>query len=153
MNQKMLLLLLSLSAAVFSQQDTVAVIEKPDSATATLVVPGATSRDAEYTTQQLQTKLAGYTRMHNAGHTLLATGIPLTCMGVLGLFAGFAILTNNEPSGLVPIYIGELGIAFGPELLVAGAVLNTVGGNKQREYEGRLHVGVGINSILFTFLF
>ena len=163
MNQKILLFLLSLSFAAFPQQDTNTIIEKSDSAAAKMektkspatevVVPGTNSRDPEYTTQELQTKLAGYTRLHNAGHTLLATGIPLTCVGILGLVGGIAMLANNQPAGAVLVVIGELGIGFGPELLVTGAVLNTVGGNKQREYEQRLHVGVGINGISLTYLF
>jgi hypothetical protein len=153
MNPKMLLCLLSLSFAAFSQQDTITIIEKSDSAATEVVVPLAKSGDSEYSTEELKTKLAGYTRMHNAGHTLLAAGIPLTCVGILGLIGGFAIVANHQPAGLILVYIGEIGIGFGPEFWITGAVLNNIGGEKQREYERRLHVGVGLNGISFTYLF
>jgi hypothetical protein len=153
MNTKMFLCLLSLSFAAFPQKDTTAIIEKSDGAPAEIVVPSTNSRDPEYSTQELQTKLAGYTRMHEAGRSLLMAGIPLTCVGILGLVSGLAIVANNQPSGIILVVIGEIGIGFGPELWVAGAVLNTIGGNKQKEYEKRLHVSVGINGISFTYLF
>jgi hypothetical protein len=92
MNRKTFFCLLSLAFAAFPQGDTVTIIEKPDSAEKEVVVPATNSvvsttksRDQEYTTEELQTKLAGYTRMHNAGHTLLAAGIPVTCVGIIVL--------------------------------------------------------------------
>jgi hypothetical protein len=153
MNLKILFFLLSLSFAAFSQQDTATIIEKSDRAPKEIVAPSDRPKDPEYSTQELQTKLAGYTRMHDAGHTLLAVGIPMTCMGFLGLASGIAMIVNYQPAGFALLYLGEIGIGFGPELWVTGAVLNTIGGNKQKEYEGRLHVGVGINGISFTYLF
>jgi hypothetical protein len=153
MNLKILFCLLSLSFAAFSQQDTITIIEKSDSTAAKVVVPSARSGDPEYSTEELKTKLAGYTRMHNAGHTLLAAGIPLTCVGILGLAGGIAMLANNQPAGAALCIIGEIGIGFGPEMWIAGAVLNNIGGDKQKEYERRLHVGVGLNGISFTYLF
>jgi hypothetical protein len=153
MNQKMLLFLISLSFAAFPQQDTNTIIEKSDRAPKEIVVPSDQPKDPEYTTEELKTKLAGYTRMHGAGHTLLAAGIPLTCVGILGLVGGIAILANNQPAGAALAIIGEIGIGFGPEMWIAGAVLNSIGGPKQKEYERRLHVGVGLNGISFTYLF
>ncbi|HUI93222.1 MAG TPA: hypothetical protein VLX68_13325 [Chitinivibrionales bacterium] len=160
MNQKMLLLMLSLAFAAFPQQDT--IMEKTDTTEAKVVVPGPAapavvtsnaSRDQEYSREELQTKLAGYARMHNAGRALLGVGIPLTCAGIVGLAGGIAMLSNGQPSSVALLIVGEVGIGFGPEMLIAGAVLNNIGGKKQREYEQRLQVGLGINGISLTYLF
>ena len=43
--------------------------------------------------------------------------------------------------------LGVVGIGIGPELWVAGAVLNKIGKNKEAEYEQKLKLSLGINSI------
>jgi hypothetical protein len=62
-------------------------------------------------------------------------------------------MSNGESAGVALYCIGAVGFAIGPEMLVAGAVLNKIGGNKQKEYKRRLHVNVGLNAISFTYLF
>jgi hypothetical protein len=152
MIQKLFYILLLLPIVVFSQTES--ITEDIDS---TLFVSTTNEisqyRDPEYSTEQLQKKLFGYTRMHKAGRTLLGTGILSTSLGLASTVAGISLLVNNEPAGFIPYYIGAIGIAFGPEMIIAGAVLRKIGSKKQTEYENRLHVHIGINSIFLSYDF
>jgi hypothetical protein len=149
MNRNTFLFLLMVPFSVVSQPET-EIIENDGNNSG---IDSARSGDPEYTTAQLQQKLAGYTRMHNTGKSLLGAGIASTSLGIVSLVGGLSMLVNNDPSGLVLYYIGAIGVGFGPEMLIAGAVLNKIGSTKQREYEKRLHVQIGLNSIFFTCAF
>jgi hypothetical protein len=108
----------------------------------------------EYSIQQLKDKLAGYTKMHKNGQMLMSIGIPLTALGLIGYISGIAALANhNEGTGATLLLVGDIGIAIGPEMAVAGIVLNRIGGNKQKEYEKRLGINISLNSIELKYNF
>lgn len=90
--------------------------------------------------------------MHRAGQTLLGVGIPLTGLGIVSYIGGLAAIVDGNAGGAGFVMFGLVGIAFGPELIVAGAVLNGIGGKKQKEYEDRLNLKVGLNSIRLEWL-
>jgi hypothetical protein len=107
------------------------------------------TKDPEYSQAQLQEKLVGFKRMHSIGKNMLSVGIPTTLIGA-GLYIGglVTIMNNNNSSGGgILAILGCVGIGIGPELWVAGAVLNKIGKNKEAEYEQKLKLSLGINSI------
>jgi membrane-bound ClpP family serine protease len=87
--------------------------------------------------------------MHTIGKNMLSAGIPITLIGVGLYIGGIAAIINdkNSSGGGILAILGCVGIGIGPGLWVAGAVLNKIGKNKEAEYEQRLKLSLGINSI------
>ena len=109
--------------------------------------------DEEYTPAELQHKLEGYTRMKNAGRSLLTAGAIVTPVGIISLITGIGLLVNEEPAGAALYFIGGIGVSFGPPMLAAGGVLSKIGRKKQQEYERRLKLQVGCNSVQLHYCF
>ncbi|MBN1760546.1 MAG: hypothetical protein JW863_19615 [Chitinispirillaceae bacterium] len=111
------------------------------------------SSDPEYTIGVLQDKLDGFTRMNVAGGTMLTAGGIVTPLAIIGLVSGISMLIDENESGVVPYLLGGIGIAFGPPMIAAGAVLRNIGSKKQMEYERRLQLQLSMNGVRLSYLF
>ena len=111
-------------------------------------------KDPEYSTQKLQEKLTAYIKMEKTGKTLFSVGLPLTIAGFLSYVGSALTLADgNKAVGIPLAVIAVAGIGFGPEMTVVGAVLKRVGRNKKKEYEDKISVKIGLNSVSMQYLF
>lgn len=115
----------------------------------------------EYTQEELQNKISGYSRMRRAGKGLLIGGIILDIAGPVALITGVMKIvdydySNNKgvlPDGLGLMYAGAIGLGFGVTMTAGGIVLSVIGNNKVKEYRNRLEISYSINSVNLTITF
>jgi hypothetical protein len=111
--------------------------------------------DEEYTIPELKDKLKSYTKLHNTGRGLLTSGVIVLSVGGVAFVSGLSLLINGAETyddsqvalGVVLYIGGYIGIYAGVPLTVTGAVLNGIGKKKAKEYDRRLKLSVGANSV------
>jgi hypothetical protein len=96
----------------------------------------------EYTCRELQSKIASFTRMRNAGVGLLVGGGVGVVVGVAMIASANGVMyysynSNYGESGNLTGGIGADIAVLGVVMTVAGIILTSIGAKKSREYNDR----------------